>query len=144
MHHVSRTHSFRFFVRDIKIICFLWSRTPSDLTPKDTTNSGQHSNPPVFDFHGTEILEVVPASSTKMRTSCESHPVWKNITIMIKKSFLDLYWSSPIHLFISTLHNGSRFQKGMKTIDSFRTVRPGMMRPSWITWQRGWEARCCG
>ena len=82
MHHVSQAHSFRFFVRDIKIICFVWSRTPSDLAPKDTTNSGQHSNPPVFDFHGTEVLEVVPASSTKMRTSCGSDPVWKDITPM--------------------------------------------------------------
>ena len=93
MHHVSQAHSFRFFVRDIKIICFVWSRTPSDLTPKDTTNSGQHSNPPVFDFHGTEVLEVVPASSTKMRTSCGSDPVWKNITPMIKKSSIDHHLS---------------------------------------------------
>lgn len=27
----------------------------------------------------------------------------------------------------------------MKTIDSFKTVRPGMMRPSWIAWQGGWR-----
>ena len=126
--------------------------------PKDTANSGQHSNPPVFDFHGTEVLEIVPASSTNMRTgdrqpnpfskerliSAFVDPVWKDTTIMIKKIY---YWSSPIPFIHIHIAQGlPRFKKVWRAvqsanplIDSFKTIRPGltMTRPSWTMWQGG-------